>query len=89
MEIKISRIRRCVSRLGFVGNATRLLALAGLAACTGSQALNEGVYEVEASIGEMTLPANLELDRVGDNYRGRLTVMMGQPVHFALRSDGW
>lgn len=89
MEIRISRIRRRVGRRGLVGSATRLLALTGLAACTGSHALNEGVYEVEASIGEITLPANLELDRVGDNYRGRLTVMMGQPVHFALRSDDW
>lgn len=89
MEIKISRIWQRVGRRGLVGNATRLLALTGLAACTGSQAPIDGVYEVEASIGEMTLPANLELDRVGDNYRGRLTVMMGDPVHFALRSDGW
>lgn len=33
------------------------------------------------------MPAQLELDREGAEYRGRLTVMMGVPFHVALRSS--
>ncbi len=89
MGIRISRIRWRIDGHGLLGTAAHLLALTGLAACTGSPPQVDGVYDAQASLGELTLPAKLELDREGGNYRGRVTIMMGEAVHFALRSYGW
>lgn len=56
-------------------------------ACANSPTLVDGVYEVEASVGEATVPAQLELIKEGAEYRGRLTVMLGSPFHVALGSS--
>ncbi len=46
----------------------------------------DGVYDVQASLGENQLPARLELEMTDHGYRGRITVSLGFPFHVALRA---
>ena len=50
--------------------------------------LAPGSYDVEASLGEVTVPAALVLEETDTGYRGRLSLMIGQTLHLALRSTG-
>lgn len=56
--------------------------------CNSASAIlqREGVYSAEASLGENSLPARIELQRWQDGYRGRLTITLGMPFNVALRS---
>lgn len=47
----------------------------------------EGVYAIEASLGEVTVQGTLELLRVDGELRGRLTLMLGQPMYLAIQPD--
>lgn len=50
--------------------------------------LGGGSYAVEASLGEVTVPGSLVLEETTSGYRGRLSLMIGQTLHVALRSTG-
>ncbi|NBC19312.1 MAG: hypothetical protein GVY18_18560 [Bacteroidetes bacterium] len=47
-----------------------------------------GVYDIEATLGEVTVPGRLDLESHEAGFRGRLTLQLGTPLYVALRSTG-